>query len=343
MNKRNLILLLIIFCLSIALPPAAAQTTTGCEPGFWLLEAETLATDPLCVPENPQRIAAVDTFTLETLLALGIKPVSGPFLETFLRDHPQFTQQLEGVTETGWPVNPEALLVAHPDLIISIQPWVAELYEDIAEIAPTVSITYGSDGDWEDIVRTVGAAVNQSDALDTLFADYDARLQIFKDGIAAAPVGDVSVIFLVPDTLLPFFGDTFSGSIVLDSGLVFPEALTTAAADGTLTEISLERLDLLSSSHHIFVVTSGFSEEDLATYETLIAELEADPLWQSLPAVQAGNVHVVGRDWLGSSLIAANTVIDDLLVNVEKVDPRDVSPNPFLGAAAEATETASGG
>lgn len=330
MKFRRLFALILLISLFATVVPSAAQQLTKCETGFHLFENDYLATDPICVPDQPQRIAAVDTFTLETLLALGIKPVSGPFLETFLRDHPQYTEQLDGVTEIGWPVSPEALVEAHPDLIISIQPWIAETYADIAKIAPTVSIKYESDGEWQKIVRAVAAAVNQTQAIDAAFAGYSARLKAFHELSATAAVGDVSVIFLLPDMLVPFLSDTFSGEIALEAGLKFPAALVTAAADGTLTDISLERLDLLMSSDHIYVVTSGFTEEDLDAYKKLIADLEANVLWQALPATKAGHVHIVGRDWIGSSLIAANTVIDDLITGIAGVVPAEVAPNPFL-------------
>lgn len=326
----------VLTSMGIELPPSDAVQTTAntCEAGFHLFDDALLASDPVCIPENPLRIAAIDTFTLETLLSLGIKPVSGPFLETFLRDHPQFTTQLEGVTEIGWPVNPEAIIAAQPDLIISIEPWIKDIASEVAQIAPTVSIQYPGDGNWQDIVHAVGSAVNQAEALNAGFDAYNARLQTFQDLTAESSVGDVAIVFLLPDQLMPFLSDTFSGKVLLDAGLNFPAALVEAAGDGSLTDISQERLDLLSSSDHIFVVTSGFTDEDLAAYQVLIAEIEADPLWQSLPAVQAGHVHIVGRDWIGSSLIAANVVIDDLITSVAEVDPATVSPDPFLPAEA---------
>lgn len=338
-TRTRLFLLTAILALLTVLP-TAAQNATTCEAGFRLLENELLTTDPICIPENPQRIAAVDTFTLETLLALGIQPVSGPFLETFLRDHQQFTEQLEGVIDTDFPVNREALLQADPDVIISIEPWITDIYNDLAAIAPAVSLQYNGDGDWQNIARAVGAAVNQSEALETVFATYDERLTTFTEQAEAAQIGDVSIIFLLPDQLYPFLNETFSGAILASTGLNFPQALTEAAAGGDLTDVSKERIDLLNTSDHIFLVTSGFTDEDLAAYQELIATLEADPLWQSLPAFQADKVHIVGRDWIGSSLIAAHIVLDDLFRSILGVEPAEVSPDPYLPVAAEATPEA---
>ena len=342
MTKWRALMLTLLFCTLFLIMPVSAQTDapTSCQVGFHIFQSDLLATEPVCIPDQPQRIAAVDTFTLESLLALGIKPVSGPFLDTFLHDHAEYTDLLAGITEIGWPVNPEALVEAHPDLIISIQPWIKNIYSDVAKIAPTVSINYPGDGQWADIVRTVGAAINQQDAMDAAFAAYDARLTTFRDLTAKNPVGDVTVVFLLPDSIALFLTNTFGGSITAEAGLKFPQSLVDAAAGGDLTDISKERLDLLQSSDHIFVVTSGFSDEDRTAYQQLIATLEADPLWQSLPAVKAGHVHVVGRDWLGSSLIAANSVLDDLFTHVAGVDPATISPDPFLSDVAQVTSEA---
>ncbi len=345
MNHQRLLIFVLLLCLSTAVVPVSAQTAepTACPSGSILFQSDVLATDPVCIPEHPQRIAAVDTFTLETLLALGIQPVAGPFLQTFLRDHAEYKDQLANATDIEWPVDPEAIVASHPDLIISIQPWIKDIAGDVAKIAPTVSLTYAGDDHWQDIALAVGSAVNQEDAINNALAAYAARLKAFQDWTTKNPVGDVGVVFLLPDSIAPFMSDTFGGSIVNAAGLKFPQALVDATADGTLTDISKERLDLLQTSDYIFVVTSGFTDADLATYKQLEATLAADPLWQALPAVKAKHVSIVGRDWLGSSLIAANHVVDDLFTDIAGVDPATVSPDPYLPAQAtpEATAAAS--
>lgn len=50
--------------------PLAAQETE-CEAGFRLFDHEYLATDPVCIPEDPQRILALEISALEMTLFTG--------------------------------------------------------------------------------------------------------------------------------------------------------------------------------------------------------------------------------------------------------------------------------
>lgn len=52
-----------------------------------------------------------------------------------------------------------------------------------------------------------------------------------------------------------------------------------------------------------------FDDESRETF----AALQQKPLWKKLKAVQNGQVYTVDRDaWIGSNLIAADVVIDEL-------------------------------
>jgi ABC-type Fe3+-hydroxamate transport system substrate-binding protein len=59
--------------------------------------------------------------------------------------------------------------------------------------------------------------------------------------------------------------------------------------------------------------------------------LVANPLWQTLSAVQNGNVYRVSDYWYrgGSYTLAVHQVIDDLFIHLAGVDPAEVSPNPY--------------
>lgn len=55
----------------------AAAQATDCEAGFRLVEHELLA-EPICVPENPQRVVAVQLTAFELMVMLDIAPVARP-------------------------------------------------------------------------------------------------------------------------------------------------------------------------------------------------------------------------------------------------------------------------
>ena len=62
----------------------------------------------------------------------------------------------------------------------------------------------------------------------------------------------------------------------------------------------------------IFVWTGENTAEGKIEAEKQLTQLQSDPLWQQLNAVQQEQVYQVPSYWIGSSAIAANLVIDDL-------------------------------
>ena len=60
--------LLAVLLVSIAPSMAQDTTETDCEAGFRLFDHEMLASDPVCIPENPQRILALEISAVETVL-----------------------------------------------------------------------------------------------------------------------------------------------------------------------------------------------------------------------------------------------------------------------------------
>ena len=62
----------------------------------------------------------------------------------------------------------------------------------------------------------------------------------------------------------------------------------------------------------IFLWTQGVDEEAAQESQTALKELETDPLWLSLNAVQQGRVYKVPSRWISVGPTAANLVLDDL-------------------------------
>ncbi|HEX2619417.1 MAG TPA: ABC transporter substrate-binding protein, partial [Phototrophicaceae bacterium] len=101
-------------------PEASAASDTTCEAGFRLFDHEYLAGDPVCIPENPQRILALEFSALESVL-LADKELVGT--ANWLHEEvpvllPELAPALEGIADTGYPTNLEAALLAAPDLIL---------------------------------------------------------------------------------------------------------------------------------------------------------------------------------------------------------------------------------
>ncbi len=74
-----------------------------------------LAGDPVCIPENPQRILALEISALETVLFTGKELVG---TANWLHEEvpvlmSELGTDLEGIADTGYPANLEAALLAN--------------------------------------------------------------------------------------------------------------------------------------------------------------------------------------------------------------------------------------
>ena len=72
-TSRFIILLILLTLIAIPFNTTQAQDTPVCEDGFRFFEHELLVTDPVCIPEEPQRIVTLEPYSFETLYALDIE------------------------------------------------------------------------------------------------------------------------------------------------------------------------------------------------------------------------------------------------------------------------------
>ena len=87
----------------------AVAAAGECPEGMWLFDHERLATDPVCIPENPQRIISLDMPATEFVLLNDI-PLVGVF--GYAGDEisavtPGLASKLEGIPTFDWPPNLE--------------------------------------------------------------------------------------------------------------------------------------------------------------------------------------------------------------------------------------------
>jgi iron complex transport system substrate-binding protein len=145
-----------------------------------------------------------------------------------------------------------------------------------------------------------------------LLAEYDThvaevRAAIGEDVIAQTevsafrPYGDGSA-FLI-------WINSFADSILSDLGLHRPQAQWDTLPDGAerIDNLSLEMIPLLDADV-IFTVAPWNDDTN-----SFFNELESNPIWQQLRAVQAGQLFLVNAPWNEGSVIAANLVLDDIL------------------------------
>ena len=324
----NISKLFFVFIYLLIVIPVFAQDSDECEADFRLLDYE-LATEPVCIPAEPQRIIALDEGTMADLIALGIRPVG--VHDYANRDYTRYLDT-EDVASVGTPDGPnyEAMLELSPDLIIGsieeIEFFGEGSLEILQEIAPT-AITSLSKNGWQDYLTFVGAVLDQTEETEQLIALYDQRIAEFQEAIAEQGEDfTIAIIRSRADSFNIYAADIFFiARLVQEAGLSFPESF---AELPERNDISLEEIDLLSSDY-LFVMIRNDDEAEL--FDSAVES----PLWQFLPSVQNEQVYEVNwSTWVaGWNVVGAQLVVDDLFFYL--TDAESPTPNPFADIVIE--------
>ncbi|NJL99919.1 MAG: iron-siderophore ABC transporter substrate-binding protein [Synechococcaceae cyanobacterium SM2_3_2] len=267
------------------------------------------------VPLNPNRVMALGV--LDYVLSLGVNPVgSTDTNESYLVDRSR------GIATIGYQTQPniESVLVLSPDLILSSNDWIdSTTYSALSQIAPTVlsSRRYGSD--WKSIFFTQAEALGKIDEYEDYMENHRARIESFQQQMGdRLSKTQVSIVRVYPDKINLYFIDSFCGSVLRDAGLLRPpsqdlNAEQAFAKGGNYIQMSISKEVIEQADGDIiFVFTFGSTEEIELSADAAYEQLQVDPLWSRLSAVERGKVYRVPDYWIGEGPLAANLVLDDL-------------------------------
>jgi iron complex transport system substrate-binding protein len=263
--------------------PATPETTGG---GPRIVEHQYGSTE---VPADPQRIVALsEEFLLADLLALGVRPVASTSNDPtgFVGIDPASTEGIEVIASVDF--NLEQLAALRPDLILAYPDYIDLVgYDQVNAVAPTVAI--GTvDSDWREQFELTASALGLDAEGATVIGDVEAELDEASqvlDGEA------MSVASISPGPLVRAYTDerTNLTEIMAELGIVFVPDSGDTDDNGRIT-LSLEQLGVLSGDTLVLLQTNVIDGEDQA-----VADIEASPLWPSLPAVESGRVIELDR------------------------------------------------
>ncbi|MFZ5826131.1 MAG: ABC transporter substrate-binding protein [Bacillota bacterium] len=258
------------------------------------------------VPANPQRIVVLDTGELDSMVALGIKPVGAV---TVFQDggfQAYLADKLDGVQKVGTVTQPnlEAIAALKPDLIISSELRHKAIYDKLSQIAPTV-FTETVGVAWRENFKAHADFVNKSAEAEKIMADYYKRMDEFKKKIGPNPP-KVSIIRGLSDHVRIYMNASFIGTVMQDAGLPRPEIQNQNKFMEKATE---ERIPDLDGDIMFFTQYRPANGG-----ETMVAKLQQHALWSQLNVVKQGKVYEMPDDYwmIGIGITAANKVLDDL-------------------------------
>lgn len=276
-----------------------------------------------CVPLHPKRVVTLSTMDLANALALGNRPIAtaSDFSEGKTPFPPYLYSQAQGIPTLGNSIEPnlEKILYLKPDLIYSW--WGSNpkaINSLLTGIAPTVVHNW-ENFSWKEIVNLTAQLLGQEQASQTAWQHYQTKIQNLKTALGDRYQGKkISFVYFYFGRIGTSVNNSFVGSILKDVGLQRPPAQDRNIEPWGSTEFSLEELDQVDGD---VLFVASFTEDDRKDLE----QLQHNPLWQTLKAVQKKQVYFVSAvTWLwGSDLIGAEAVIDDLqkyLVTPDRAD-----------------------
>ena len=238
------------------------------------------------IPANPKRIVDLSGNS-DILSILGYKVVGTANSDAY--DYTKFPSYLEetlsGAKILGYSMQDtmdvEAVMNLNPDLIV-ISTVQEKMYDALSEIAPTVMIQLEA-LNWKDDVRALGKVFDKEDVANEWIANYEAKAKEAGDKIKAKYGDDTTYLSFLASggQFFVFDGAGFGDVLYKDIGLAKPEGMP-EQTDISLPVVTYEGLAAIKADY-IFAIAT---DEDLA-------QLEANSIWNNLPAVKNGNVVIL--------------------------------------------------
>ncbi|MEW9617802.1 iron-siderophore ABC transporter substrate-binding protein [Shinella sp. S4-D37] len=297
------------FCLALlAFLLPAVSSHAACE-GKAITEG--VYNPPFCIPAEAKRIVTLDPLiTLGLLIELDAPVVATPYMaitEAEVLD----VVKARKMVDLGNPREPslERVAALEPDLIIGSAEAHSAIYEQAAKIAPTVFFKHM---DWKKYLARLAEVTGRQDAASAALQAYNTRVAAIRERMEDEDL-TVSAVRFAPDRFVVFVDgpDAYAPFAVLHEAGVKRTAYETVA-DGTIVKRpDWEELANLDGDVLLYVSASGFESGPDDALEKQVTE---NPLWQLLPAVQAGRAHRVDRGpWQSFHGIgSANRILDDV-------------------------------
>ncbi|MDM9379748.1 iron-siderophore ABC transporter substrate-binding protein [Chlorogloeopsis sp. ULAP01] len=275
-----------------------------------------------CVPDHPQRVVTLSTMDLANALALGIKPIAtaNDFRTATGEFPPYLSSHAQGIPTLGNSGQPnlEKILYLKPDLIFS---WWGSPPKSInplvSKIAPTVAYSWW-ESSWKEIFNSTAQLLGKEQAAQVAWQHYQTKIQDLKTALGNRYQDKkISFIYFYFGRIGTNVNNSFAGSILKDAGLQRPPDQDRVIEPYGYTEFSLEEINQ-ADGDVLFV--ASFTDDD----QKVVENLQRNPLWQTLKAVQQKQVYFVsGVTWIwGSDMIGAEAVIDDLRKYLVEVPDR---------------------
>ncbi|ATP39826.1 hypothetical protein CSE16_07025 [Solibacillus sp. R5-41] len=261
-------------------------------------EAENIAYD--------KDVASISIFLTGNLQALEIIPV-GTTTSDFL---PLDEKQYPETKYLGFTKEPdmEALIALQPDEIFIDAEFAEKHGLDKYEAIATTHVINLDEGRWKDHLNNIAEITDRSETAEEFIAAYDAKVEDVK-ALAKETLGDGTVMAVrVSAKGIRVYGMERPLGPILFEDLGFTPAPNVKAITGNWENISKEVLPDFNADT-MFVLVSSVDEGSQQVFD----ELQNDPIWQSLKAVQNNQVIIIEENpWLNYSAYGNKLALENL-------------------------------
>ncbi len=247
--------------------------------------------------------------TLGCVLSLGIKPIASG-AGGVQNPVPAYLQNRVGGMESvgdHYQPNLEKILKLKPDLILVWQN-MQQIYPLLAKISPTAIVPWYGPAAWREHFEFLTKALGKEEEAKQAWKHYYQRINELKQVLGDRYQNkEISVISASSQWGFDIQAkNSFAGSILNDLGLKRPKVQDVNSSSGYLDFVSEEELTMLDGD---IVFVLNFKDDDRKFLEKILQK----PLGKKLKAVQQRHIYFVDTfTWVGSNLLAADAVIDDL-------------------------------
>lgn len=254
---------------------------------------------------KPRRVVALGTGELDSVIALGFKPL-GAVTGTQESELPRYlADDVEGVENVGTSTEPnlETVAALKPDLVLGSKSRFEGIYDELSQIAPTVLTE--TNYLWKENFRLHAEALNKSEQAGRMMEEYYGRAKEFQRRMGERlEETEVSVVRFMSGQARIYMKDSFAGTVLEDAGLPRPP---TQDKDEIYQELAEESIPDLEGDV-LFWTVYGPAEK------TPVEDVTGDRLWAMLDVIRRGRAYKVRDDYwmLSPGILSANLILDDL-------------------------------
>ena len=267
---------------------------------------------------TPKRIVTLYQGATDVAIALGVEPVG--VVESWVQQpiYDYLKSDLTNSQQVGVETQPnlEEIAKLKPDLIIASKLRHEKIYEQLSQIAPTV--THETVFKFKETMDLMGQAMNMEQEAEQLLGEWDERVEDFK-GKAAEKLGDqwpveVSVLNFRTDHAR-IYVTGFAGDILNELGFARPDSQQKAADNGDVI-LQLTTMESIPSMNAdvFFIFNADGHHADAKAIQKTYEEWTSHPLWKNLDAVKQDQTYIIDEvAWnMGGGYISANQMLDQI-------------------------------